>query len=94
MTATTKCPICNNQAKWVYWTESFGIVEEHIDCPRCGYYYEFAYGGYIKCVKGREFIWNYHTDCSHPVFKRNKRATFMARRNWKKFKRAYKTENI
>lgn len=87
MTTTTKCPICNNQAKWVYWTESFGIVEEHIDCPHCGYYYEFAYGYYMECVNSKEFIWSYMTRYTNPIFNRMKRAEFMAKRNWKKFRK-------
>lgn len=94
MTLPTKCPICNNQAEWMYWTGPLGIEEEHIDCPDCGYYYEFVYGYYIKCVKGEEFTWSYSTKHSDPIFKRIKRATFMARRNRKKFKKAYKTKNI
>lgn len=90
MTGKTTCPICNNQAKWDYYSENFGTVEEHIDCPDCGYYYEFVYGYYMKYVKGEEFTWSYSTKCSDPIFKRIKRATFMARRNWKKFKKAYR----
>lgn len=88
---TIHCPICNNIVKYDYYTEPFGIVEEQIACPHCGYYYQFAYGNYIECVKGKVFMWDYTIPYIHPIFKRIKRATFMAKRNWKKFKKSYLT---
>ena len=91
MTKTTKCPVCDNQAKWEYWTGPWGIEEERIVCNRCRYYYEFAYGNYVEAIKGKEYIWHYTTKHTNPIFKRMKRDMFMARRNWKKFRKAYKT---
>lgn len=93
MAGKITCPICNNQAKWEYYLSPWGLEEEKIDCPHCGYYYQFAYGNYMECVKGEEFVWNYTIHYPHPIFKRIKRAMFMARRNWKKFKKAYSTIN-
>lgn len=90
MTQMIKCPICNDNIKWEYWTGVWGIEEEQIYCQRCGYGYEFAYGGYFEWVKGKEYIWSYRTKWGDPVHKRIKRDTFMARRNWKKFRKAYK----
>ena len=83
MTSSTKCPICNNQAKWEYWTGPFGIEEEYIYCPVCGYEYEFAYGNYKEVVGNKWLIWSYTTS-PYPIFKRMKRANFMAKGRWKK----------
>lgn len=83
------CPICNNKAARTAYSSEWGLEEEHIDCKRCGYYYEFAYGYYIEAVKGKEFYWSYTTKQSAPVFNRMQRAEFMARRNWKKWKKGY-----
>lgn len=89
MTKTTKCPICNNQAKWEYYSGPYGIEEEHVNCQKCGYYYEFAYGNYLEVIKGKEYIWHHTTKYTNPIFKRIKRDLFMARRNWKKFRKNY-----
>ena len=59
MVKIIQCPICNNQAKWEYYSSPWGLEEEQIDCSHCGYYYQFAYGNYMECVKGEEFVWNY-----------------------------------
>ena len=84
MTSTTKCPICGHSAKWEYWTGPFGIEEEYIACRVCGYEYEFAYGAYKEVIGNQWFIWGYKTRMSDPIFKRMKRAEFMAKRRWKK----------
>ena len=89
MTKTVNCPVCKNHAEWKYWVCPYGTEEEYITCPKCGYCYEFAYGNYLEIVKGKEFCWDYKTKESSPIFKRIKKAMFMAKRNWKKFKKIY-----
>ena len=84
-----KCPICRSEPICEHWGCEWGTEEEHIRCTNCGYYYEFLYGHSYAYIKGKEFTWSYHTKRTDPVFKRMKRAQFMARRNWKKFKRKY-----
>lgn len=87
MTSSTKCPICNNQAKWEYWTGPFGIEEEYINCPMCNYEFGFIYGNYKEVVGNKWFIWSHTTKRSNPIFKRMKRAEFMAKRRWKKHRK-------
>ena len=50
MTSTIKCPICGNKAEYMSFYEEVGKVEEHINCNRCGYYYEYVYGHYYVCI--------------------------------------------
>ena len=91
MTKEVRCPICGNSAKWIYWSEGYwGIVEEHTECDKCGYCKEFVYGNSILSIGNKMFTWFYNTKNSDPVFRRIKRAIFMARRNWKKYKRKKK----
>lgn len=87
MTSSTKCPICGCQAKWEYWTGPFGIEEEYINCPMCNYEFGFAYGNYKEVVGNKWFIWSYTTSMSDPIFKKMKRAEFMAKRRWKKHRK-------
>ncbi|MDD6827908.1 MAG: hypothetical protein PUE12_17715 [Oscillospiraceae bacterium] len=83
----THCPICKHNAKWEYWSGPYGIEEEYITCPTCGYYYKFAYGGYAEVVGNKWFVWNYATNSNNPIFKRMHKAEFMAKRRWKKFRK-------
>ncbi len=89
MAGKITCPICNNQAKWEYYLSPWGLEEEKIDCPHCGYYYQFAYGNYLEAIKGKEYIWHHTTKYTNPIHKRIKRDVFMARRNWKKLRKTY-----
>lgn len=38
------CPECGKIINNEYYTDEVGIVEEHINCPYCGYHYNWAYG--------------------------------------------------
>ena len=87
MAGKITCPICANQAKWEYYSSPWGLEEEKIDCPHCGYYYQFAYGNYLEAIKGKEYIWHHTTKYTNPIHKRIKRDVFMARRNWKKLRK-------
>ena len=84
MTKFIKCPICNNQVKWEYWSGPFGIGEEYIDCSTCNYEFGFSYGNYKEVVGNKYFIWSYSTKYDNPIFKRMSRTEFMAKRRWKK----------
>lgn len=86
LTRTTKCPICNNKAKWENYSSSWGTEEEYINCPICGYRSEFAYGNYLEEVGNKWFIWSYSQN-NPQFFKKIARARFMARRRWKKHKK-------
>lgn len=90
------CPICNSKVKSEYFIGLFGIEEEYIDCPICGYFYQFYYGDYLLYVGNKTFTWNdYGRRSGGPLDKRIKRAVFMARRNWKKFhKKTTRDKNI
>ena len=83
------CPICHNQAEYRVYNEEFGTVEEYIICDVCGYQFDFAYGGYRELVGRKEFVWNYTLvgDEWKCLMKKISKAKFMARRNWKKFKK-------
>ena len=85
----TKCPVCNNNAKWEEYSSSWGTEEEYITCPICGYRYHFTYGNYFEELGNKWFIWNYTMNSkTHPrLFKKMKKAMFMARRRWKKHKK-------
>lgn len=85
----TKCPVCGNKAKWKNYSSSWGTEEEYINCPICGYNYQSVYGNYCEEVGNKWFIWCYTmTPKTHPrLFKKMKRAMFMARRRWKKHKK-------
>lgn len=46
-----KCPICNApfpKYKYTYYTEEWGIVEQHGCCSNCGYHVEQAYSDTIE----------------------------------------------
>ena len=81
------CPICGRDMRYEYWYGPFGIEEEHQKCNTCGYYYIFAYGAYGEVVGNKWFMWSYNTKMDSPIFRRIKRAKFMARRRWKKFRK-------
>lgn len=85
MIETVNCPVCNSKIWDDFYTGPFGIEEEHIDCPICGYSYQFCYGSYLLYIGNKTFIWDYRRRLGGPLDKRIKRAHFMAKRNWKKF---------
>ena len=90
MNMIISCPICRKPASYEWYSENMELCESYLVCSHCGFSKEFAYGSYRMYVHGKEFIWWYKTPHDSPIFKRIKRAKFMARRNWKKFKKAYK----
>ena len=83
------CPICHHQANHKIYTCEWGIEEEYTDCEVCGFRQEFAYGNELEVIGNKCFIWDYRlvgnerTRLMEKVLK----AEFMARRNWKKFKK-------
>lgn len=91
----TKCPVCGNKANWVIYSSSWGTEEEYITCPICGYRYQFAYGSYFEEVGNKWFVWSYTMNPkTHPkLFKKMKKAMFMAHRRWKKHKKGCRAKN-
>ena len=85
----TKCPVCGNKADWENYSSSWDTEEEYISCPVCGYRYQFAYGNYFEEVGNKWFVWSYTMNPkTYPrLFKKMKKAMFMARRRWKKHKK-------
>lgn len=90
----TTCPICKGKAEYTCYNGAWGTEEEYIECNSCNYYYEFAYGNYREIVHNKCFTWSYSDYdrlCKFPAFVgKINRAEFMARRNWKKFKKKTK----
>ena len=41
----------------------------------------------VEIVKDKYFIWGYSTSSDAPVFKRMRKAEFMAKRRWKKYRK-------
>lgn len=80
------CPICRSPISPQIWQSEWGTEEEIIDCKTCGYFFHFAYGDYIEIVGNKWFVWDYH-EHRRNFFKRIKRATFMARRRWRKYRK-------
>lgn len=98
MDSTIKCPICNHKTKYTIYSGSYGAEEEYIICNNCGYSYEFAYGAYRIYVGRKRFIWNYTISSNkyNQLIKKISKAEFMAKRNWKKYKKktgVYRDEN-
>lgn len=85
----TKCPVCGNKVDWENYSSSWDTEEEYISCPVCGYHYQFAYGNYFEEVGNKWFVWSYTMNPkTYPrLFKKMKKAMFMARRCWKKHKK-------
>ena len=85
----TKCPVCGNKVDRENYSSSWDTEEEYISCPVCGYRYQFAYGNYFEEVGNKWFVWNYTMNPkTYPrLFKKMKKAMFMARRRWKKHKK-------
>ena len=90
-----KCPICNNVADWENYSSSWGTEEEYITCPICGYRYQFFYGNYFEEIGNKWFVWDYTMNPkTHPrLFKKMKKAMFMARRRWKKHKKGCRAKD-
>lgn len=89
MNNTIKCPICHQKAKHIIYSGPFGLEEEYVSCGVCKYEFQFAYGNYSETVGNKEFIWSYRLseDKRHQKMKKISKAQFMARKNWKKFKK-------
>ena len=89
----TRCPVCNNIMSVQSWHESMGTVEENHKCPKCGYYYEFAYGNYMEIVNRREFIWSYTSYDDKDNFKKFtniiKRHIKLHKLKWKLYRASY-----
>lgn len=87
MNKTFPCPICGNNLEYTSYSGEFGTEEIYVDCHTCGYYYQFIYGTNGEIVGNKWFMWDYTTKCDNPVFKRMRKAEFMAKRRWKKFRK-------
>lgn len=87
MNKTFPCPICGNNLKYTSYSGEFGTEEIYEDCHICGYYYQFIYGTNGEIVGNKWFMWDYTTKRDNPVFKRMRKAEFMAKRRWKKFRK-------
>jgi len=83
------CPICHHQANHEIYSCEWGIEEEYTDCYVCGFREEFAYGYHSVMVGNKWFAWNYTLVGNRytNLMKKISRAEFMARRNWKKFRK-------
>lgn len=83
------CPICHRQAEYEIYGCEWGIEEEYTHCPVCGFKEEFAYGYHNVVVGNKWFSWNYKLvgNGYTRLMKKISKAEFMARRNWKKFKK-------
>lgn len=84
-----KCPVCDHQAEQEIWSSEWGIEEAYITCPVCGYRYQFAYGAHFEEIGNKWFIWGHNTNQNArlKLFKKMKKAMFMARRRWKKYQK-------
>lgn len=89
-----KCPICGNIVEDKCYSGPWGTEEEYINCENCNYSYEFAYGNYKEIVSDICFLWSYHTKWDNPIFKKRKRKTFMAKRNWNRYKKKMRGKTI
>ena len=89
------CPICHHQAKYESYLGPYGLEEEYTNCTICGFRKDFAYGGYFENVGNNYFIWNYTLVGNKwlKLMKKISRAEFMARRNWKKFRKKTNSKN-
>ena len=57
------CKVCGNQSEYQIYSSEWGTEEEYENCPTCGYFYQFAYGGYQEGF--RDYIvlsWSYDSD--------------------------------
>lgn len=43
MNKPMNCPVCGTENTRTYYTEEFGLVEDHYFCRTCGYFSEMAY---------------------------------------------------
>ena len=84
------CPICGcGNTTVVYLDPTNDIGEVTYSCIRCGYVDEFAYGYYKTIVGNKEFAYSCYDSNSKQerIKKKIHRAIFMARRNYRKFKK-------
>ena len=93
------CPICGNDITVEYYPEdSVGIVEEYVNCTRCNYSDEFAYGSYRTSFGRYEFNYGYSLLEDNNAYtltvKKIHKALFMAHRNWHKgLRKNYRDSN-
>ena len=87
----TSCPICGtHDIDYTHYSDyGIGVVEEHIDCKRCNYSFEYAYGAYRESFGRYEFHWGYsifNKDNGeiHKFFMPIYKAKFMEHRKWHK----------
>lgn len=83
------CPICHHQANHEIYSCEICLEEEYTNCPVCGFRQEFAYGGELVIVGNKWFSWNYTLNGAklYRLLRKIRKAKFMARRNWKKFRK-------
>lgn len=85
----TICPICRCVTERDILSGPLGLEEEHIHCVNCNYTEIYEYGYSDVAVGNKVFSWDYRLRGPKyaQLMKKLERAKFMARRNWKKFKR-------
>lgn len=54
MEKETKCYKCKETVTETYYMEDYYLVEEHFDCPYCGYRYHWAYG--YLCSESTDYV--------------------------------------
>ena len=83
------CPICHHKANHKIYSSEICLEEEYTNCPTCGFRREFAYGGELIIVGNEWFSWNYtlNGDKLYRLLRKIRKAKFIARRNWKKFRK-------
>lgn len=84
-----KCPVCKNKIEYIYYTGCYGIEESYISCPYCNYSEDFLYGNVRTLINNKEYIECYNDSQNYKVLVNKKlhKEFFMARRNWKKFRK-------
>ena len=53
------CPICGARATHETYNADWGLEEESITCPTCGYLFEYCYGSYTEILDGHEWYWSW-----------------------------------
>lgn len=89
------CPICHHKANHEIYYCEIGLEEEYTSCPVCGFRQEFTYGGELVIVGNKWFNWNYTLNGAklYRLLRKIRKAKFMARRNWKKFRKKTNPKN-
>lgn len=84
-----KCPVCKNKIEYIYYVGPFGTEEIHINCSYCNYFEDYLYGGTIILINNKEYVESYNDSSNYKslINKKLRKKLFMARRNWKKFRK-------